>query len=100
LNNDEQGLSKHRLLNAKNWFLTGWTVKNPIKQTSKSKRRSQQSGKPPKAWQPEVSNGDESAEAEQIDRLLTSSLRLWEVEREIIEERRDARKSTSKDKEV
>jgi len=45
-------------------------------------------------------NGDHSAEAEQIDRLLYSSLRLWEVEREIIEERRDARKSKSKDKEV
>ena len=72
---------------------------NPIKQTSKPKRRSQQSGKPSKACEPEVSNCDESAEAEQIDRLLSSSLSLWEVEREIIEERRDGRKSKSKDKE-
>jgi hypothetical protein len=73
-------------------------VKKLTKQTSKSKRRSQQSGKPPKAWHPEVLNGDKSAEAEPIDRLLFSSLRLWEVEREIIEERQDARKS--KDKKV
>jgi len=69
-----------------------------MKQTSKSKRRSRQSDKPSKVRQPEVLNGDESAEAEPIDRLLSSSLRLWEVEREIIEERQDARKS--KDKEV
>ena len=71
-----------------------------MKQTQKSKRRQQQSRKPLEASQPEVSNGDESAESEQIDRLLSSSLRLWEVEREIIEERRDARESTSKEKEV
>ena len=32
-------------------------------------------------------NGDESVEAEEIDRLLLSSLRLWEVERDLIEER-------------
>jgi hypothetical protein len=38
-------------------------------------------------------NGDESAEAEEIDRLLLSSLRLWEVERDLIEERMAARKS-------
>ena len=38
-------------------------------------------------WRPEILNGDESAEAEQIDRLLLSSLRLWEVERDLIEER-------------
>jgi hypothetical protein len=38
-------------------------------------------------------NGDESAEAEEIDRLLLSSLRLWEVERDLIEERLAARKS-------
>jgi len=71
-----------------------------MKQTSKSKRRSRQSNKSLEVSEPEVMNGDHSAEAEQIDRLLYSSLRLWEVEREIIEERRDARKSKSKDKEV
>jgi len=69
-----------------------------MKETSKSKRRSQQSGKLPKAWHPEVLNRDESAEAEPIDRLLSSSLRLWEVGREIIEKRQGARKS--KDKKV
>ena len=69
-----------------------------MKRKSKSKRRSQQSCELPKAWQPEVLNGDESTEAEPIDRLLSSSLRLWEVEREIIEERQDAR--NSKDKKV
>jgi hypothetical protein len=73
-------------------------MKSAMKQTSKSKRRSQQSGKPPKASQPEVLNGDESVEVEPMDRLLSSSLRLWEVERELIEERQDVRKS--KDKEV
>jgi len=30
---------------------------------------------------------NESAEAEEIDRLLLSSLRFWEVERDLIEER-------------
>jgi hypothetical protein len=30
---------------------------------------------------------DESAQAEEIDRLLLSSLRYWEVERDLIEER-------------
>jgi len=44
-------------------------------------------------WRPEILNGDESAEAEQIDRLLLSSLRVWEVERDLIEERIATRKS-------
>jgi hypothetical protein len=30
---------------------------------------------------------DESAQAEDIDRLLLSSLKFWEVERDLIEER-------------
>jgi len=34
---------------------------------------------------------DESAQAEEIDRLLLSSLRYWEVERDLIEERVAAR---------
>ena len=96
---DEQGVSKGSLLNTTTWFLNDGKVKNPIKRRSKSKRRSQHSRKPPEAWQPEALNGDET-EDEPIDRLLSSSLRLWEVEREMIEERRDARKPTSKDKEV
>jgi hypothetical protein len=59
--------------------------------TTKPKRRSRQSSKSPEAWQPEIMNGDESAEAEVIDRLLLSSLRFWEVERDLIEERLEAR---------
>jgi hypothetical protein len=81
-------------------FFNDVRVKNPVKQTSKPKRRSQRSNKSAKASRREVLNGDESAGAEEIDRLLLSSLRLWEVEREIMEERWDARRSTSKDKEV
>ncbi len=34
---------------------------------------------------------DESTQAEGIDRLLLSSLRFWEVERDLIEERMAAR---------
>jgi len=33
---------------------------------------------------------DESPDAEQTDRLLLSSLRFWEVERDLIEERMGA----------
>ena len=36
---------------------------------------------------------DESAQAEEIDRLLLSSLKFWEVERDLIEERLAAKKS-------
>ena len=36
-------------------------------------------------------NGDESVEPEEIDRLLLSSLRLWEIERDLIEERMAAK---------
>jgi len=32
-------------------------------------------------------NDNESAQAEEIDRLLLSSLRYWEVERDLIDER-------------
>jgi hypothetical protein len=34
-----------------------------------------------------MGDADESAQAEEIDRLLLSSLRYWEVERDLIEER-------------
>lgn len=54
---------------------------------SKSRRRSRQSNKRSEAWQPQVIDGDESADAEETDRLLLSSLRFWEVERDLIEER-------------
>jgi len=36
-------------------------------------------------------NGDEPADTEGTDRLLLSSLRYWEVERDLIEERLAAR---------
>jgi hypothetical protein len=61
--------------------------------TSRSKSRSRQPSKCSTAWRPQIVNGDESAEAEEIDRLLLSSLRLWEVERDLIEERIAARKT-------
>jgi hypothetical protein len=61
--------------------------------TSKSRRRPNKSRKRPEAWRLEIMNEDESAEADEIDRLLLSSLRYWEVERDLIEERRAARKS-------
>jgi hypothetical protein len=35
-------------------------------------------------WPEEILNGDESAEAEEIDRVLLSSLKLWEAERNLI----------------
>jgi hypothetical protein len=35
----------------------------------------------------ETVDHDEFAQTEEIDRLLLSSLRLWEVERDLIEER-------------
>jgi hypothetical protein len=36
-------------------------------------------------------NGNQPVEAEETDRLLLSSLRYWEVERDLIEERLAAR---------
>ena len=59
--------------------------------TSKSKRKSQQSSKRSEGWPPKIMNGDEPGEAEETDRLLLSSLRFWEVERDLIEERLEAR---------
>jgi hypothetical protein len=39
------------------------------------------------ALRPETGDADGSAQAEEIDSLLRSSLRYWEVERDLIEER-------------
>jgi hypothetical protein len=36
---------------------------------------------------PETVDADEPAQAEEIDSLLLSSLRVWEVEHDLIEER-------------
>jgi hypothetical protein len=54
---------------------------------SKFKRKPQRSSKPFEAWRLQVVPADELAESEEIDRLLLSSLRYWEVERDLIEER-------------
>jgi len=59
--------------------------------TSKSKRKVQESSKRSERLPPKIMNGDESAQAEETDRLLLSSLRYWEVERDLIEERLAAR---------
>jgi hypothetical protein len=58
---------------------------------SKFRRRSQRWTKPSEAWRPEIVDGDESGVTEETDRLLLSSLRYWEVERDLIEERLAAR---------
>ena len=55
--------------------------------TSKFRRRPRKLSKYCPASQPEVMDDDESAQTEAIDRLLLSSLRYWEVERDLIEER-------------
>ena len=62
--------------------------------TLKFKRRQRKSSKRsgtscPKTI-PETIDGDESVQAEEIDRLLLSSLKFWEVERDLIEERMTA----------
>ena len=59
--------------------------------TPKFKRKSQQSSKRSEGWRPKIMDGDEPAKAEETDRLLLSSLRYWEVERDLIEERLAAR---------
>jgi hypothetical protein len=57
---------------------------------SKSKHKSQQSSKRSEEWRPKIMNGNKSVE-EETDRLLLSSLKYWEVERDLIEERLAAR---------
>ena len=52
-----------------------------------SKRRSHTSTRHPGALWPETGDADESAQPEKIDRLLLSSLRYWEVERDLMDER-------------
>ena len=55
--------------------------------TLKFKRRPRKLSKRSGASQPERMDDNESSQAEEIDRLLLSSLRFWEVERDLIEER-------------
>ena len=52
-----------------------------------SKRRSQMSSRRSGALWPETVDAEESAQAEEIDSLLLSSLRYWEIEHDLIEER-------------
>jgi hypothetical protein len=55
--------------------------------TSKAKRAPQKSGKRPKASPRGTQDQDESTQLEPAHSLLLSSLRFWEVERDLIEER-------------
>ena len=59
--------------------------------TLKFKRRPRKLSKRSGTSQPETMDENESAQAEEIDRLLLSSLRYWAVERDLIEERMAAR---------
>jgi hypothetical protein len=58
---------------------------------SRSKRTRQRSSKPSAQWRPEMPDDNGSSEAEGIDKLLLSALRYWEVKRDLIDERREAR---------
>ena len=55
--------------------------------TLRFKRRLRKLSKDSKTSQPERMDGNESVQVAEIDRLLLSSLRFWEVERDLIEER-------------
>jgi hypothetical protein len=57
-----------------------------VRWTSKSRRRPQKARKRLRP-SPEPIDHDEFAEVEEIDRLLLSALRYWEVERDLMEER-------------
>lgn len=62
-------------------------IKRTKWRTLKFKRRPRELSKRSEPSRPEAIDDDEFAEAEEIDRLLLSSLRYWEVERDLIEER-------------
>jgi hypothetical protein len=51
------------------------------------KRRWLMSNRRSRGLWPKTVGADESAQAEEIDSLLLSSLRYWEVERDLIDER-------------
>ncbi len=55
--------------------------------TSKFRRTPERSIKCLPASQPEMMDDNEPDQAEETDRLLLSSLKFWEVERDLIEER-------------
>jgi len=56
----------------------------------KIKRRRTKLSKLSRKSLPERIDNNESAQSEAIDRLLLSSLKFWEVERDLIEERMSA----------
>lgn len=56
----------------------------------KFKRRPRKLSKPSEVSPPNISGDNGSIEAEEIDRLLLSSLKFWEVERDLIDERMTA----------
>jgi hypothetical protein len=58
--------------------------------SSKSKRKRQKNSKRSEASPPPMMNGHEPAETDETDKLLLSSLRYWEVTRDLIEERIEA----------
>ena len=60
------------------------------KRTMKIKRRRTKLSKLSRKSLPERIDNNESAQSEAIDRLLLSSLKFWEVERDLIEERMSA----------
>jgi hypothetical protein len=55
--------------------------------TSRSKRRLRKSSKSSNASPPAIADDHETAQLEPGHSLLLSSLRFWEVERDLIEER-------------
>jgi hypothetical protein len=57
---------------------------------SKSKQRRQRRGKSYKVLAREMTDDDEANQVEPTHSLLLSSLRFWEVERDLIEERKAA----------
>ena len=63
--------------------------------TSTSRGRSRSSSKRSSPSRPETFGYTSSAESQQIDTLLLSSLRYWEVERDLIEERMAAIRSAT-----
>jgi len=68
--------------------MVGRRLKRARSRTAKSKHGAQTPGKTYKALRlPRLEDDDESIPVEPIHSLLLSSLRYWEVERDLIEER-------------
>jgi hypothetical protein len=77
----QEGLTREELLmGATRRKRAGWRV-------SKFRRRPKESSKRSRTLRPEMMDNDASPQTEPTDRILVSSLRFWEVERDLIEER-------------